>query len=145
MNAAQPSVSVAFPQGYKPMYMATNRSGLTAMRMSSSTCPSAERGSSSLLICPPNLPLIVIKARLPSSFSPSIIAPDLSTFYISALNQRRRYLFAIPLDKRIMNKRFQYTHESICVGSQKSHSDFTSPTKDPIVSSDAHRIDQILR
>lgn len=64
--------------------------------------------------------------------------------HLSALSRKAAYLFAIPLDKRIMNKRFQYTHECISVGSQKPHGDFPSFTKHSIVSSDTHCINQIV-
>jgi hypothetical protein len=53
------------------MYIRTNLAGEAAIRINSSTCPSAERGNSSLLICPPSFPLIVINAFLASSLSPS--------------------------------------------------------------------------
>lgn len=125
-----------------PIYIAASLAGDTAIRISSSTCPSTDKGSSSLLICPPNLPLIVIKAFRASSFSPSTV--DLSVFYEVSHQSTRNHLFTIPFDKGIMSKGFQHTHQSICVCSQEPRRYFPSFTEDPFIASDTHCIDQIV-
>lgn len=120
-----------------PIYIATNRVGEVAIRINSSTWPSADSGNSSLLICPPNFPLMVIKAFLPSSFSPS--TPCFSIFCnVNIQMTKMCNLFAIPFDERIMNEGFQYTHQRITVSSQQSHRNFSGFAKYSIISCYAH-------